>query len=244
MFFDYRTGRVERYLVNSEKDILNTPWTFKNNTFSFENKNYIINRTEEHKIPDFSEVYAPLLNDGNLSSAFYRDFLSELKRDYIFSLDIRKQSYSYNYTNMDVIRMITRPSIDFDADYQMGSGIIPHKDGELIQFSKNLKLKNFKWRESEIFFKTNFDLPFLIHVPKKFINTEKDTQKVKLRELEIKNNCQAIMDLKRSLQIKTVTSLSDLDYRIRVFNYNFPDLLKKNEIIKDHEYFAKPYKKF
>lgn len=129
--------------------------------------------------------------------------------------------------------MLTKPSFVFDEDYKMGSGFIPTSDVEKIHFNKHYKLRNLGTWVADTFIDTNFDLPFLIHVPKKFIKAEGDTKQVKLKVLDIKDNSQGIKDLKRSLKIKTITSLSDLDHRIRVYNHNLPALIKKNQAIID-----------
>jgi hypothetical protein len=112
IFYDYRTGRIERYLVNSEKDINTSHWKdINNDIFIYKNQKFLLNNSHEHDSEslDMQNIYNPLINDGKLSLDFFKMFIYELMRDYIYILSYEGGAPSYNYTNMDVIRRLTHP---------------------------------------------------------------------------------------------------------------------------------------
>lgn len=234
LFYDYRTGRIERYSVNSSQEM----WKWKNvnkdtvSNFSFKNNKYIINNKDLHSITDFTGIYDPILHDGKFSQKFYEHFINELLRDYIFSLAKLKKSVSFNYVNMDIIRALTRPYF-LTENHSMGAGFLQDKEQEIIHNDNYFKLKNIMPFYPKEFITTDYNLNLLIHIPRKFENVFENADKNKktiFKVLPIKDYSQGVIDLRRSLEIKTITSLPELEYRIRTFNHNIVEQLKKHEI--------------
>lgn len=219
LFYDYRTGRIERYVVNAETKFSN--WKpvnhGLNNTFVFDKKPYIINYAAQHSIPDFTNLYIPYLNTGKMSLKFYSQFKMELLRDYIYSVFHDKSAASYNHTNIDIIRALTRPSVLTDKMRgNVGSGDMAEVDQLLIHHTNNFKLDNVLPFSAQHFFETNYKLKLIIHIPKRFQNIIEDKLgRIHFNVLPIKDYSQGVIDLKRSLEIRT-------------FNYNVTFQLSKH----------------
>lgn len=237
LFYDYRTARVERYLVNSEQNIANTSWSADkvSDIFWYNGQKHLIDNRSIHEEMSYNDIYSPLLTDGLMSQDFYKAFIIELLRDYIMTLSALGQGHSYSYTNMDIIRRLTNP---WFPETQLGSGVIDHKDGKTIHLSKNIKSHNIKIKENILFLKTDFNKPLLIHEPRKFQNLFKrfiSTNDFIFEPLQIKDNSQGLIDLKRTLNIKSVKSLADLDSRISSFNHNVVFKLTRSKYNFDKE---------
>lgn len=233
LFYDYRTGRIERYLVNSSLDSWNWWNIFTSNTsnFSFNKDKYLVENKDIHSLVDFQGIYNPVSKDGKFSLKFYEDFIQELMRDYLWELVKQGKPQSFNYTNMDVIRSLTRPSLMLKR-FNMGSGVMSDTEKEKINDDDYLKLRNIRPYSPDCFIKTDYKLNLLIHVPKKFekrFESADIDEKTFFKALPVQDYSQGVIDLKRSLQIKTVTSLSDLESRIRTFNYNIVEQLRKTQ---------------
>lgn len=162
------------------------------------------------------------------------NFINELLRDYLWTLVSKGKPQSFNYTNMDVIRSLTRPSLMLKR-FNMGSGVMSDTEKQVIHNDDYLKLRNIRPYSPDCFIETDYKLNLLIHVPKKFEKTFKGdlNEKTCFKALPVQDYSQGVIDLKRSLQIKTVTSLSDLESRIRTFNFNIVEQLRKTQEKRD-----------
>lgn len=237
MFYDYRTGRIERYLVNSSQDLWNWRNINKDTTskFSFKNNKYLVDNKDIHSLVDFEGIYNPILKDGKFSQKFYENFINELLRDYLFSLVKLGKPVSFNYTNMDIIRALTRPYLMLEK-FSMGSGVTTDLEQERIHNDNYFKLRNILPYSPKEWLTTDYKLNLVIHIPQKFEKVFEDADKndkTHFKVLPSKDYTQGVIDLRRSLEIKTLTSLSDLESRIRTFNFNIVEQLRKQQIKKD-----------
>lgn len=235
LFYDYRTGRVERYLVNSEKNIANTLWSTDeiSDVFYFKGKKHMIDNRKIHEKTCLQDIYNPMLNDGLMSPDFYKAFIQELMRDYMATLLLTERGHSFNYTNMDVIRRLTHPNFS----NAIGSGWVAVNEEESLHASKHVRVERIAEKDNPLFLKTDFSKVLLLHEPRKFkdifLKWLNSGNRVMCEPLEIKNNSQGLLDLKRTLDIKSIKSLSELDCRIRSFNYHIVLKLSRNQYLFD-----------
>lgn len=106
LFLDLRTGRIERYLINSSDPKANEKGIdYKDDLFfTWNNIKHRVFHDFEHsplgKVTSISE-----LGDGRINSKFYCIFMAELLRDYL------KYFLSFNDGNIASLRKLTAPII-------------------------------------------------------------------------------------------------------------------------------------
>jgi len=107
LFLDFRTGRVERFIINSSDPKLNTKKIdvgvdYKEDLyFTWNNERYKVFHEDEHswgKLTDLST-----LGNGKLTKHYFILFMAELVRDYL------KYFNSYLNGNVASIRKLTSP---------------------------------------------------------------------------------------------------------------------------------------
>jgi len=111
LFLDFRTGRVERYLINSSnKDLIKKGVDYKEDWYFFwNNEKYKIFHENEHIInTEFTSLSR--LNDGQLTRTFYINFMSELLRDYL------QFNNSFLDGNMASLKKLTSPLKDSEYE--------------------------------------------------------------------------------------------------------------------------------
>jgi hypothetical protein len=247
IFFSFISGRVERYLMNHSKILLDYSQFLSKNElefnsydksfFIFENEKYFINHSEDYEIENLEFTSFNYLNDGNLNSKFFNIFIWELTRDYLFNF-LRNEKVSYLNPNMDTIRKLTSyqniltvPNTDLKIP--VGTGKIEEPEKLLINIDNKYKLKDYTSFDANHFL--SFDsskknLPFVLYVPKLFEKMNISRRSTKLNEgkfLKIKTKTllkkdypQCLLDLKRSLEFKNIQNINDLSARIKNFNYH------------------------
>jgi hypothetical protein len=107
LFLSIRTGRVERYLINTSNPTLGgneTGIDFKPDLFYFWNKNqYKIDHDLDYYL-DKNFTTQAIVGDGKLTTKFYSYFVSELLRDYFIDFN------SYRDGNIATLRKLTSPT--------------------------------------------------------------------------------------------------------------------------------------
>jgi hypothetical protein len=143
LFLDFRTGRVERYLINSSNPNLNQEGIdFKEDlSFYLNNVKYRMFYEDVHWAGTSKASLTKLsdMNDGILSRRFYLFFMAELIRDYLFF------NNSFLDGNMASLLKVTTP-IQL-AKFEKITDPKQIKDGE-VYIKQNENVKNFyvkKW---------------------------------------------------------------------------------------------------
>ena len=251
LFYDYRTGRVERHLINAEKELYNNKQKYDTDVFMFKGKKYLIDNSEDYLINDKwnnLKFDNSLLNDGRLSKGFYKLFMHELIRDYLFTTIQFHESISYKFTNMNTIRRWTHPINKWldTADLPLGSGDLSAKEKTIIHNDTYHSLKKIAGERSNFLIKTDFSKPLLLNVPTQFVNVfdsfENISDILKFESLKSKDYTLGISDLKSTIKFKGCNNIDTIEKRIRTFNNNI--LLRLNKmnntpypIIRNSTYF-------
>lgn len=142
---------------------------------------------------------------------------------------IEGRAYSYNYTNIDVIKTLTHPRFSLIGDKAtFGSGVISSKEMGILNDSDNLKLRNLNPKISKYYLETDYNKPLLIHVPKRFLDVMNSVEdKLIFESLSFKDYSQGLKDMKRSLSMRNVENIQDIDLIIRTFNNNIENKLER-----------------
>ena len=233
LFFDHRTGRIERYLINSaniKENIFKEKIEGYNDIFSFKGEKYRLLNESEHIMDDHYENFRfSNLHDGKLSRKFFNVFFFELYRDYLI------YEKSYINGNMAYLRDKTVPITQEYYDKTKntlilakgtGAGIvkenlIPKSMGEFLPFT------------SKTYLEINSNLPKIIYIPKIFksdlFNSSLELNNFIFKPVLINECPQCIKDLRRTISIRDISNSADLNRKIRIFNDNIVKKLDKLE---------------
>lgn len=254
IFLDFRTGRVERYLINSSDPKANDKGIdYKEDLhFTWENNKYRVFHDFEHSPLD--KLNLSEIGDGKLNTKFYTIFMAELLRDYLHYF------ISFKNSNIATLRKITAPIKSPIYDYSkiednktisleknnpkiksgLGTGRIAEFEKNLINESYDYKLKDFEPFKAHKFIKNN-DSPtsknkWIIFVPKQLNNKmiENWFNHFNFNLIYVNRNelPQLIKDFTRTLSIKTITNINNINTRIKTFNYN---IVKKLQNLEENE---------
>lgn len=106
LFLDFKTGRIERYLINSSNPKLNKKGIdFKEDLFFYWNNEKYRMFYEEQHLPISDHFSLSNINDGKLSRKFFISFMTELVRDYLHT------NNSFLDGNIASLKKITKPLI-------------------------------------------------------------------------------------------------------------------------------------
>jgi hypothetical protein len=251
LYYDFTTGRIERFLVNTPNKNVKDSYNFYNDYYYFNKKKYHIDLSEEHipskTIYDIYTFNQDIMNDGKLSTSFFKLFMFELLRDYLSNLLIFNRYISYDNPNMNLLRKLTSP-LDWDfivnylnnnniKDFKLGSGILNKKIENIINNDKNIKLKDISmFYHNQPLIKKNDNLPSIIYVPYIFkpisiTKTLSKQNKIIVKILDKKDYSTSLLDLKSSLKFKEIENIQQLTNRIKHFNYHIGKRLEKLEKI-------------
>ena len=111
LFLDFRTGRVERFIINSSNPTLNLNKNKKgigldykeDLFFTWNNEKFKVLHDSDHGPWIDGETILSQLGDGKLNRKYYAFFIAELIRDYL------KFFYSFNNGNIASLRKLTLP---------------------------------------------------------------------------------------------------------------------------------------
>jgi len=140
LFLDFRTGRVERYLVNSSNIHPNKGIDLKEDLyFTWEGERYKIFYEKEHSPTE--EASLTKIGNGILNREFYFIFMTELARDYFLFFK------SFNDGNISSLRKNTGPleiaEIGNNESVGLGTGKISKIEYNLLKDSNEYKSKDF-----------------------------------------------------------------------------------------------------
>jgi hypothetical protein len=249
LFLDFRTGRVERFIINSSDPTLNLKVNKKSLGLDYKEDLYFTWNNEKFKVLHDSdhgpwingETVLSQLGDGKLNRKYYAFFIAELMRDYF------KYFNSFNNGNIASLRKLTLPiepaKIDKDGEIiksAIGTGKT-YKEENLV----NLLHDSIEYRKRDFFafkahkFITNTnDEPtsedkWTIFIPQFLKNEMVNNWLNNLNYNVIYANkselSQLVKDFNRTLSIKTISNVDDIVIRIRQFNYNIVRQLKMKE---------------
>jgi len=251
VFLDLRTGRVERYLINSSDPKANDKGIdYKEDLyFTWENNKYRVFHDFEHSALDTTNLSE--IGDGKLNIKFYSIFMAELLRDYLHYF------ISFKNSNIATLRKLTAPIKSPTYDYSkiednktfsiqennpkiksgLGTGRISELEKNLINESYDYKLKDFEPFYAHKFIK-NSDSPtsknkWIIFVPKQLNNKmiENWFNHFNFNLIYVNRNelPQLTKDFSRTLSIKTIPNIDNINTRIKTFNYNIVKNLQNLE---------------
>ena len=239
VFLDFRTGRIERYLINASIHTFGKSTTldvdFKNDVyFTWKGERYKI--FHDHVGGDQAKFSLINLGDGKITQAFNLIFMVELFRDYLI------YESSYNDGNIASLRKITSPITDKIEDINSkvktsssGTGHLTSEELEAINQSNEYRLNDFKPFKAECFINyknKNKDNKHTILVPNNLANTSIkelfNYGHVNIVYSNKKELPQIVKDFTRSFYIKNINNIHNISLRIRSWNYNITKRLKKD----------------
>ena len=176
MFLDFRTGCIERYLINVSNLGPLTSTDFKEDVyFTWQGERYKMFHEFDHA-PQTSNWSLMNIGDGKLTKSFNFIFMVELIRDYLL------WEKSYNNGNMGSLRKLTTPQtpIQYSEDNpeelktsSSGTGKLRKVEIEAIHESNHFSIKDFYQFNAERFInyeKRTSDNKYTILAPHKFKN--------------------------------------------------------------------------
>lgn len=239
VFLDFRTGRIERYLINASIHTFGKSTTldvdFKNDVyFTWKGERYKI--FHDHVGGDQAKFSLINLGDGKITQAFNLIFMVELFRDYLI------YESSYNDGNIASLRKITSPITEKIEDINSkvktsssGTGHLTSEELEAINQSNEYRLNDFKPFKAECFINyknKNKDNKHTILVPNNLANTSIkelfNYGHVNIVYSNKKELPQIVKDFTRSFYIKNINNIHNISLRIRSWNYNITKRLKKD----------------
>jgi hypothetical protein len=151
MYLDLRTGRVERYLINSSNPLANEKGIdYKDDLFfTWNNEKYKVFHDFEHSLlGDLTSLTQ--LGDGKINAKFYCTFMAELLRDYF------RFYSSYNDGNIASLRKITAPVIK--PQFENNKTPIPYlKEGAAAATQQ--PNQSYKYEQEEVLTKIKVKKP-------------------------------------------------------------------------------------
>jgi hypothetical protein len=147
IYLDLRTGRVERYLINSSDPNTNDKGVdFKDDLFfTWNNEKYKVFHDFEHSLLG-EHTSLSQLGDGKINAKFYYTFMAELLRDYF------RYYSSFNDGNIASLRKITAPVIN--PIFENNKTPIPYlKEGAA------LPNQSYKYEQEEVLTKIKVKKP-------------------------------------------------------------------------------------
>jgi hypothetical protein len=215
LYFDHRTGRVERYLANS-KDSQAVKIMLRNE------KHHIFHPQMSFENMTFTE--------GRINNEFFYTFVLELYRDYFW------YNNSFKICDMNYLRNYTLPlnaEDDEKEDSEMGLGT-----GKEMSFGTGRKLPNcIPLRGTDVFkadqfIKLNPKKTATVNIPNKLSgaflkNVLKQNLNIELIPNKIikDKSPDCLMDLKRTFNARKITKLKDLNNIVIEFNNNMHNKL-------------------
>lgn len=210
LYFDQRTGRIERYLVNSAdqqpvKILLDhEKYHMPQEQFSFKN-----------------------LDDGKLDTRFFNSFLLELFRDYMHT------SHSFKICDMNNIRNYTLPLYEYGDE--SNPNIKKISIGSRTRIPNTVLLKGTQAFINKRFVELNSSVPYILNTPQ-FLNSYSNkgslesVWNIKLNPYVIDaKSPQALYDFKICFNNRTVLDLSHLNDQIIEFNKRILEKLNRLE---------------
>ena len=239
LFLDFRTGRIERYLINASIHTFGKSITldvdFKNDVyFTWKGERYKIFHEFDHVGGDQAKFSLINLGDGKITQAFNLIFMVELFRDYLI------YESSYNDGNIASLRKITSPITEKIEDINSkvktsssGTGHLTSEELEAINQSNEYRLNDFKPFKAECFINyknKNKDNKHTILVPNNHTSIKElfNYGHVNIVYSNKKELPQIVKDFTRSFYIKNINNIHNISLRIRSWNYNITKRLKKD----------------
>ena len=205
LYLDQRTGRIERYLVNSpDKQPIEILLDIE--------KYYITNEEQTFKN----------LNYGKLDSTFFNGFLLELFRDYLHTFN------SYKICDMYYIRNYTLPLYNHRVDGSVGVG-----SGTRIP--NTIPLTGTKPFYAKRFIELNDNKPLVLNIPQYLYSQANKPAlesywDIKLNTYAIDSKSPQILhELKMTFNTKKILNLDNLNDQVIKFNKRTQDKLNKLE---------------
>ena len=249
LFLDFRTARVERFIINSSNPTLNLNKKDvgvdyrKDLTFVWNNEKFNVFHDLELGIwnkGDQSTILSQI-GDGKLTRKYYIYFITELLRDYL------KYFTSFRNGNIASLRKLTLPIEPAKLDKNgnivesaTGSGLINNKEnlGKLLHESSEYRKNDFDVFKAYNFISNKYDdinptndQIMTIFIPNGLKNGSLDHMLNSLNYNVVYANkgelSQLVKDFSRTLSIKTIRNTDDIVKRIKYFNYNIVRHLKK-----------------
>jgi hypothetical protein len=244
LFLNFRTGRVERYIINSSNPTMNL--NRKNIGVDYKKDLYFTWNNEKYKVfhdwdhgDDRGETILSILGDGKMSSKYYLFFINELIRDYF------RYFGSYKNGNIASLRKLTFPieaGVMDNTGIKIGLGVGMTNEKEnlpkLIKESKIYKDKEFISYNAYNWIENGYgnveptkDNKLIIFIPNGLKNAMIENFLYDLNYKVIYTNkgelSQLVQDFSRTLSIKTVKNVDDIVMRIKSFNYNIVKQLER-----------------
>lgn len=241
LYVDHRTGRIERYAINTTQPTENiNTINDTSDVYFFNNDKYKIFHEDEHRLDNIEKIGLYNLNNGKLTSKFYNLFMVELIRDWIFiESSYNNPENSYSNPNMVTIRKLTSPIKAKEYENNklitpaLGTGIINENDGNLIHKNRKHKLLDYTPFNAKRFINIPEEIKKTIFIPKQFKfkhhNILYENMGINLISINRNELPQLIKDLVRSINIKNIENSHDLSRRIKTFNFNIVKRLQKLE---------------
>jgi hypothetical protein len=191
---------------------------------------FINNIDKIFELLPLSQISFKSLNDGKINKNMFISFLFELIRDYF----IYKQSY--NYCDMHILRKYTEAKDTIrNNNFKLGTGKSIYKkelSNDLILMNENISYKSIErvYKSITEFYATRFinynsDNKLLINIPNKFNNkvyqeflNKLENNKYETISLDNSNQPECLIDLKCSINSRTVINYQDLMIKIMKFN--------------------------
>jgi len=215
VFFDHRTGRIERFLLNT-RTAAATNGNISPITPSIEEIKHIGNNPED----SFNNLF-----NGKLDRGFFGIFLFELVRDYLTTGD------SYKSTDMREIRECCLPFrvIEGSSGRQIVGG---GPDESITRYPD-------EWHPLNVqeFIKLDKSKKFTLLIPRIFFSRVLRESMLAytfdLKPIESKSILpKCILDLKSSISSKLVTNSADLSTKVMIFNRNSVKYLRNKNNFK------------
>jgi hypothetical protein len=232
LYFDHRTGRIERYLINKgstqEVNVIDkTKDPYLGLEIEHKDNKQIRNiYDDEHLIGSDSSFLN--LYDGKMSRKFFSIFLLELLRDYL------QFHNSYENGNMEELRNWTSPLIKKQYNDSGELTSLPLGTGSVKENVNVLLKDNIKPIPHKVFIDHPNKGPYVINVPKNFYNKVLFDSFLSnnfiLNEVtyKIENVPGCLIDLKAYINSRTIVDpVYDLRTKVRNFNNNTNKILSK-----------------
>ena len=237
MFLDFRTGRIERYLINvSNLGVLTSPDFKEDVDFTLHGERYKMFH-EFDLVPQTKTWSLMNIDDGKLTKLFNFIFMVDLIRDYLL------WGYSYNDGNTATLRKLTTPKtpIQYSEDNpeelktsSSGTGKLRKVEIEEIKTSGDYSIKEFYQFNAERFInyeKRTSDNKYTILVPHNFKNpTTEQLFNHSNYDLSYAHRSELppiVREFTISFYIKNISCIHSVSSRIKTWNCQINKKLKK-----------------
>jgi hypothetical protein len=241
--FLYNSGNKNNQIFNNfiidhnsnNEEISKFPYTKKNNSKELRENlidlnKFIINIDKIFELLPLSQISFKALNDGKINKNMFISFLFELIRDYL----IYKQSYVY--CDMHILRKYTEAKDNItNSNIKLGTGKSIYKkelSNDLILINNNTNYEEIERLYKSItefyakkFINYNPENKLIINIPNKFNNklyqdfiNKLENNKYETISLDNSSQPECLIDLKCSINSRTVINYQDLILKIVKFN--------------------------